>query len=66
MLEHLGLAEVLEHHGARPDLRDGVSDPLARDVRGLERVVEEGKTLTRDLGGKAGTAEVGATIAAAL
>ena len=33
-------------------------------VSAIERVVEEGKTLTRDLGGKATTAEVGQAIAA--
>src|SRR3989442_447228 len=32
----------------------------------IERVVEEGKTLTRDLGGRATTAEVGQTLAALL
>ncbi len=33
-------------------------------VAAIERVVEEGKTLTRDLGGRATTTEVGQTIAA--
>jgi tartrate dehydrogenase/decarboxylase/D-malate dehydrogenase len=32
-------------------------------VGAIERVVEEGKTLTRDLGGKATTVEVGQAIA---
>ena len=37
----------------------------ARAVVGaVERLVEEGKTLTRDLGGKATTAEVGRALAA--
>ena len=33
-------------------------------VAAIERVVEEAKTLTRDLGGRATTTEVGQTIAA--
>ncbi len=28
-----GLAQMLEHHRARPDLSDGIGDPLPRDVR---------------------------------
>jgi len=35
-------------------------------VAAIERLVEEGKTLTRDLGGKATTTEVGQAIAALL
>jgi tartrate dehydrogenase/decarboxylase/D-malate dehydrogenase len=33
-------------------------------VRAIETVVADGKTVTRDLGGKASTREVGATLAA--
>jgi isocitrate/isopropylmalate dehydrogenase len=32
-------------------------------VSAIERVVAEGKTLTRDLGGKAGTKDVGEAVA---
>src|SRR5206468_2783943 len=35
-------------------------------VAAIERLVEEGKTLTRDLGGRASTTEVGRAIAALL
>jgi tartrate dehydrogenase/decarboxylase/D-malate dehydrogenase len=35
-------------------------------VRAIERVVEDGKVLTRDLGGQASTSDVGTAIAAAL
>jgi isocitrate/isopropylmalate dehydrogenase len=35
-------------------------------VAAIERVVKEGKTLTRDLGGRASTAAVGEAIAALL
>ena len=35
-------------------------------VAAIERLVEEGKTLTRDLGGRASTTEVGQAIAARL
>jgi tartrate dehydrogenase/decarboxylase/D-malate dehydrogenase len=35
-------------------------------VAAIERVVEDGKTLTRDLGGRASTTEVGQAIAALL
>jgi len=39
----------------------------ARAVVGaIERVVEDGKTLTRDLGGRASTSEVGQAITALL
>jgi tartrate dehydrogenase/decarboxylase/D-malate dehydrogenase len=42
----------------------GHADAAHAVVSAIERVVEEGKTLTRDLGGKATTAEVGQAIAA--
>jgi tartrate dehydrogenase/decarboxylase / D-malate dehydrogenase len=49
---------MLEHRGHAA---------AARAVVGaIERVVEEGKTLTRDLGGRASTSEVGQAIAALL
>ena len=48
-------AMMLEHLG-HPDAAAAV-------VSAIERVVEEGMVLTRDLGGKAGTAEVGRAIA---
>ncbi|OGK83761.1 MAG: tartrate dehydrogenase [Candidatus Rokubacteria bacterium GWA2_70_23] len=48
-------AMMLEHLG-HPDAAAAV-------VSAIERVVEEGTGLTRDLGGKAGTAEVGRAIA---
>jgi tartrate dehydrogenase/decarboxylase/D-malate dehydrogenase len=48
-------AMMLEHLG-HPDAATAV-------VSAIERVVEEGMVLTRDLGGKAGTAEVGRAIA---
>ncbi|MEK7838128.1 MAG: isocitrate/isopropylmalate family dehydrogenase, partial [candidate division NC10 bacterium] len=48
-------AMMLEHLG-HPDAAAAV-------VSAIERVVEEGTVLTRDLGGKAGTAEVGRAIA---
>jgi tartrate dehydrogenase/decarboxylase/D-malate dehydrogenase len=44
-------AMMLEHLGH--------ADAAAAVVSAIERVVEEGKTVTRDLGGKASTAEVG-------
>ena len=49
-------ALMLDHLG-HPDAAQAV-------VGAIERVVEEGKVLTRDLGGKASTAEIGAAIAA--
>jgi tartrate dehydrogenase/decarboxylase/D-malate dehydrogenase len=49
-------AMMLEHLG-HPDAAGAV-------VAAIERVVEEGKVLTRDLGGKASTAEVGQAVAA--
>jgi tartrate dehydrogenase/decarboxylase/D-malate dehydrogenase len=49
-------AMMLEHLGEVEAAR-GV-------VAAIERVVKEGKMLTRDLGGKASTAEVGGAIAA--
>ena len=48
-------AMMLEHLG-HPDAAAAV-------VSAIERVVDEGMVLTRDLGGKAGTAEVGRAIA---
>jgi len=51
-------AMMLEHLGEVEAAR-GV-------VAALERVVKEGKTLTRDLGGTASTADVGEAIAALL
>ncbi len=51
-------AMMLEHLG-HPDAAAAV-------VRAVESVVAEGATVTRDLGGKAGTREVGAAIAALL
>jgi tartrate dehydrogenase/decarboxylase/D-malate dehydrogenase len=51
-------AMLLEHLGH--------ADAAAAVVQSIERVVEEGKTVTRDLGGKASTAEVGQTIASAI
>jgi tartrate dehydrogenase/decarboxylase/D-malate dehydrogenase len=51
-------ALMLEHLG-HPEAAGAV-------VAAIERLVEEGKTLTRDLGGKAATSEVGAAIAALL
>jgi tartrate dehydrogenase/decarboxylase/D-malate dehydrogenase len=47
---------LLEHLGHQ-DAADAV-------VRAIEKLVEEGKTVTRDLGGKANTKEVGDTLAA--
>ena len=44
----------------------GHPDAAAAIVKAIERVVEDGKTLTRDLGGKAGTKEMTAAIEAAL
>jgi len=44
-------AMMLEHLG-HPDAAQAV-------VSAIERVVEDGKTVTRDLGGKASTIEVG-------
>ena len=41
----------------------GHPDAAAAVVGAIERLVEEGKTLTRDLGGKASTAEVGQALA---
>jgi tartrate dehydrogenase/decarboxylase/D-malate dehydrogenase len=41
----------------------GHADAAAAVVAAIERLVEEGKTLTRDLGGKAVTSEVGEAIA---
>ena len=41
----------------------GHEDAARAVVSVIERVVEDGKVLTRDLGGKATTVEVGQTIA---
>jgi len=41
----------------------GHADAGAAIVRAIERVVQEGKTLTRDLGGTASTREVGEAVA---
>jgi len=49
-------AMLLEHLGHQ-DAADAV-------VRAIEKLVEEGKTVTRDLGGKATTKEVGDALAA--
>ena len=43
----------------------GQAEAARAVVSAIERVVEEGKTLTRDLGGTAGTKDVGETIASA-
>jgi tartrate dehydrogenase/decarboxylase/D-malate dehydrogenase len=51
-------AMLLEHLGHQ-DAADAV-------VSAIEKLVEEGKTVTRDLGGKASTKEVGAALAAML
>jgi tartrate dehydrogenase/decarboxylase/D-malate dehydrogenase len=51
-------AMLLEHLGH--------ADAAAAVVTAIEAVVKDGKTVTRDLGGKASTAEVGQSIAAAL
>jgi tartrate dehydrogenase/decarboxylase/D-malate dehydrogenase len=51
-------AMLLEHLGH--------ADAAAAVVTAIEAVVKDGKTVTRDLGGKASTAEVGQIIAAAL
>ena len=40
----------------------GHADAARAVVSAIERAVEEGKTLTRDLGGKASTVEVGTLI----
>ena len=48
-------AMMLEHLGQGEAARAVVS--------AIERVVEDGKTLTRDLGGKAGTKDVGEAVA---
>ena len=48
-------AMMLEHLGH--------ADAAAAVVSVIERVVEDGKALTRDLGGKASTVEVGKAIA---
>ena len=42
----------------------GQAEAARAVVAAIERVVEDGKTLTRDLGGKAGTKDVGAAVAA--
>ncbi|MBI2466614.1 MAG: tartrate dehydrogenase [Candidatus Rokubacteria bacterium] len=42
----------------------GYADAARAVVRAIERIVEEGKVVTRDLGGKASTREVGEAIAA--
>jgi tartrate dehydrogenase/decarboxylase/D-malate dehydrogenase len=44
----------------------GHADAAQAIVRAIERVVEDGGTLTRDLGGKASTSEMGRTLEAAL
>src|SRR6266704_7211908 len=44
----------------------GHADAAGAVVAAVERLVEEGKTLTRDLGGRASTTEVGRAIAALL
>jgi len=49
-------AMMLEHLG-HPDAAAAV-------VRAIEQVVAEGKVVTRDLGGKASTSEVGQAVAA--
>jgi tartrate dehydrogenase/decarboxylase/D-malate dehydrogenase len=49
-------AMMLEHLGH--------ADAAAAVVAAIEKIVAEGKTVTRDLGGKASTAEVGQAIAA--
>jgi len=51
-------AMMLEHLGH--------ADAARAVVAAIERLVEEGKTLTRDLGGRASTTEVGQAIAALL
>jgi tartrate dehydrogenase/decarboxylase/D-malate dehydrogenase len=51
-------AMLVEHLG-HPEAAQAI-------VRAIERVVEDGKTLTRDLGGKAGTKEMTAAIESAL
>ena len=51
-------AMMLEHLG-HPEAARAV-------VGAIEKVVEEGKTVTRDLGGKAGTTEAAAAVAALL
>jgi tartrate dehydrogenase/decarboxylase/D-malate dehydrogenase len=51
-------AMMLEHLG-HPEAAGAI-------VRAIERVVEEGQVLTRDLGGQASTSDVGTAIAAAL
>ena len=51
-------AMMLEHLGH--------SDAARAVVAAIERLVEEGKTLTRDLGGRASTSEVGQAIAGLL
>jgi tartrate dehydrogenase/decarboxylase/D-malate dehydrogenase len=44
----------------------GEPDAAARLMRAIERVTADGKTLTRDLGGTAGTAAVTEAICSAL
>ena len=44
----------------------GHADAARAVVAAVERIVEEGKTVTRDLGGRATTSEVGQAIAALL
>jgi len=51
-------AMMLEHLGH--------ADAARAVVGAIERVVEDGKTLTRDLGGRASTSEVGQAITALL
>ena len=41
----------------------GQAEAARAVVAAIERVVDEGKTLTRDLGGKAGTKDVGEAVA---
>jgi tartrate dehydrogenase/decarboxylase/D-malate dehydrogenase len=51
-------AMMLEHIGH--------ADASGAVVRAIERVVEDGKVLTRDLGGTASTSDVGKAIVAAM
>ena len=51
-------AMMLEHLGH--------ADAAGALVKAIERVVEEGKTVTRDLGGKASTTEAADAVAGAL
>jgi tartrate dehydrogenase/decarboxylase/D-malate dehydrogenase len=44
----------------------GHADAARAVIAAIERLVEDGKTLTRDLGGRASTSEVGQAIAGRL